>query len=61
MAEHPNAFARGAIVMLATDGLLMGEVWKLTPFTAEQREQIVAELLRLADEAFVAKPLRKDA
>jgi len=60
MAEHPNAFARGAVVMLATDGLLMGEVWKLTPFTPEQREQIVAELLRLADEAFIAKPLGKE-
>jgi len=56
MAEHPSAFARGAVVMLATDGLLMGEVWKLTSFTPEQREQIVAELLRLADEAFEKKP-----
>ena len=53
MAEHPCSFARAAIVTLATDGLLMGEVWRLTPFTPEQREQIVAELLRIADEAFV--------
>ena len=30
----------------------MGEVWRLTPFTPEQREQIVSELLRLVDEAF---------
>ena len=31
---------------------MMGEVWRLTPFTPEQREQIVSELLRLVDEAF---------
>ena len=39
-------------VTLAVDGLMMGEVWRLTPFTPEQREQIVSELLRLVDEAF---------
>ena len=53
MAERPCTFARAAIVTLAIDGLMFGEVWRLTPFTAEQREQIIAELLRLADEAFV--------
>ena len=37
--------------MLAVDGLMLGEVWRLTPFTSEQRELIVKELLRLADEA----------
>ena len=40
-------------ITLAIDGLMFGEVWRLTPFTAEQREQIIDELLKLADEAFV--------
>jgi hypothetical protein len=53
MAGHPCTFARAAIVTLAIDGLMFGEVWRLTPFSAEQREQIIDELLKLADEAFV--------
>ena len=46
-----GCFARSAVIMLAVDGLMLGEVWRLTPFTGEQRELIVRELLRLADEA----------
>jgi AcrR family transcriptional regulator len=46
-----GCFARSAVIMLAVDGLMLGEVWRLTPFTSEQRELIVQELLRLADEA----------
>ena len=46
-----GCFARSAVIMLAVDGLMLGEVWRLTPFTGEQRELIVQELLRLADEA----------
>ena len=46
-----GCFARSAVIMLAVDGLMLGEVWRLTPFTSEQRELIVNELLRLADEA----------
>lgn len=44
-------FALGAVIMLAVDGLMLGEVWRLLPYTPEQREQIVQQLLRLADEA----------
>jgi AcrR family transcriptional regulator len=46
-----GCFARSAVIMLAVDGLMLGEVWRLTPFTSNQRELIVQELLRLADEA----------
>jgi AcrR family transcriptional regulator len=46
-----SCFARSAVIMLAIDGLMLGEIWRLTPFTEEQRELIVQELLRLADEA----------
>jgi AcrR family transcriptional regulator len=52
LAAHPCTFSRAAIVTLAVDGMMMGDVWRLTPFTPEQREQIVEELLRLVDEAF---------
>jgi len=45
-----DGFARAAVILLAVDGLMFGEAWRVTPFTAEQRERIVAELLRLADE-----------
>ena len=50
-AASGGCFARSAVIMLAVDGLMLGEVWRLTPFTGEQRELIVRELLRLADEA----------
>ncbi len=37
-------------ILLAVDGLVFGEAWRVTPFTPEQRERIVSELLRLTDE-----------
>jgi len=45
-------FARAAVVALAVDGLMMRESLKISAFTPEQREQVVAELLRIADEAY---------
>ena len=53
-----GCFARSAVIMLAVDGLMLGEVWRLTPFTSEQRDLIVKELLRLADEACPELSLR---
>ena len=44
-------FARAAIVTLAVDGLVMRESLRISPFSAEQREQVVQALLKLADEA----------
>jgi AcrR family transcriptional regulator len=59
IAQHTNElaasggdFARAAIVMLAIDGLKMRESLRISAFSAEQREQIVNELLKLADEAY---------
>jgi AcrR family transcriptional regulator len=46
-----DSFGRAAVILLAVDGLMLGEAWRITPFTPGQRERIVAELLRLADEA----------
>jgi AcrR family transcriptional regulator len=45
-------FGRAAVVSLAVDGLKMRESLRISPFTAAQRAQIVAELLRMADESF---------
>ena len=45
-------FARAAIVSLAVDGLKMREALRISPFTEAQREEIVQELLKLADEAY---------
>ena len=45
-------FARAAVVLLAIDGLKMRESLRISAFTPEQREQIVNELLKLADEAY---------
>jgi AcrR family transcriptional regulator len=45
-------FARAAIVMLAIDGLIMRESLRISSFTEEQREQVVQQLLQIADEAY---------
>lgn len=45
-------FARAAIVMLAIDGLMMRESLRISSFTEEQREQVVQQLLQIADEAY---------
>ena len=45
-----DGFARAAVILLAVDGLMFGEAWRVTPFTPAQRERILAELLRLTDE-----------
>jgi AcrR family transcriptional regulator len=45
-------FTQASIVLLAIDGLKMRESLRISPYTAEQRAQIVNELLKLADEAY---------
>jgi AcrR family transcriptional regulator len=62
-AEHVDqlqslgeGFARAAVILLAVDGLMFGEAWRVTPFTPGQRERILSELLRLTDE--VCAPAR---
>lgn len=51
IAANAN-FARAAIVTLAVDGLKLRELLRISSFTDEQREQIVKELLKMADEAY---------
>lgn len=51
--ENSNVdFARAAIVTLAIDGLMMRESLRISSFTDEQRERVVKELLKIADEAY---------
>jgi AcrR family transcriptional regulator len=45
-------FTRAAVVTLAVDGLKMREALRISPFTDEQREQIVQELLSMAEQSF---------
>jgi AcrR family transcriptional regulator len=52
MAASNAHFARAAVVTLAVDGLKMRESLRISSFTPEQREEIVAELKKIADEAY---------
>ncbi|MBM0108833.1 TetR/AcrR family transcriptional regulator [Steroidobacter sp. S1-65] len=45
-------FARAAVVTLAIDGLIMRESLRISCFTEEQRERVVQQLLKIADEAY---------
>ena len=52
-------FARAAIVALAVDGLMMRESLRISAFTDAQREQVIEELIRIADEAYRERPADK--
>jgi AcrR family transcriptional regulator len=52
LAATKADFARAAIVTLAVDGLKMRESLRISSFTEAQRELIVQELLKLADESY---------
>jgi AcrR family transcriptional regulator len=45
-------FARAAIVTLAIDGLMMRESLRISPFTEGERERVVRELMKIADESY---------
>ena len=52
MAASQADFAKAAIVTLAVDGLKLRESLRISSFTEEQRQQIVDELLKLAETAY---------
>jgi AcrR family transcriptional regulator len=52
LASKCSHFPRAAIVTLAVDGLKMREALRISPFTEEQRAQIVQELLRMAEQSY---------
>lgn len=45
-------FALATVIMLAVDGFVQSEIWRVSTFTDEQRAAIVQQLLALAEEAF---------
>ncbi len=45
MAALPVGFERAAILQLAVDGLLLGELLQMSPFTDEERCRVVAAIL----------------
>jgi AcrR family transcriptional regulator len=50
LGVQPCGFEQAATVLLAVDGLLLTELIHMSPFTPEQRERVVARLLRLAED-----------
>lgn len=56
MAGSSGNFALAASIMLAVDGLVLAEIWRMSPFSDGQRAAIVDQLLRLADQAFGSAP-----
>jgi AcrR family transcriptional regulator len=52
LAASSADFPRAAIVTLAVDGLMMRESLRISPFTDEQRQQVVRELMKIADESY---------
>jgi AcrR family transcriptional regulator len=52
IAASDADFARASIVTLAVDGLKLRESLRISSFTDEQRELVVNELLKIAEEAY---------
>lgn len=52
LAGSAANFSRAAIVTLAIDGLMLRESMGISSFTKKQREALVEELMRLADESY---------
>jgi AcrR family transcriptional regulator len=46
----PGGFERTALVLLAVQGLLLGELLHLSPYTAAERSRLVKALLRAVDQ-----------
>lgn len=52
LAASSADFPRAAIVTLAIDGLMMRESLRISPFTEGERERVVRELMKIADESY---------
>jgi len=49
-AKLPGGFERTALVLLAVQGLLLGELLHLSPYTPQERSRLAKALLRAADQ-----------
>ena len=59
--EPTLPFERAASIALAVDGLCLLEMLQVSPFSAEQRERITLDLLRLVDETAAEEGRRQKA
>jgi AcrR family transcriptional regulator len=50
LAQLPGGFERSALVLLAVNGLLFGELLRLSPYTPEERSRLVKALLKAVDQ-----------
>jgi len=51
-----GGFERAALVLLAVEGLLLGELLHVSPYTPAERERLVAALHAAADRALASEP-----
>ena len=56
MASSGMKFERAAVVALAADGLRLLAILKVSALPAQQRDAVIAEMLRLADEGRKEEP-----
>jgi AcrR family transcriptional regulator len=49
-SKLPGGFERAATVLLAAQGLLLAELLHLSPYTPEERERLVAALVKAVDQ-----------
>lgn len=49
-ASEDVQFEKAVVLALAVDGLLFQEVLSISPFNEDQRDKVIEELLRIADE-----------
>jgi hypothetical protein len=50
LAQLPGGFERSALVLLAVNGLLFGELLRLSPYTSEERSRLVKALVKAVDQ-----------
>lgn len=50
LARLPGGFERAALVLLAIDGLLLGEALRISPYSPEERSRLVKALLRSVEQ-----------
>ena len=54
LAQLPGGLEPAALIFLAVDGLLFGELLHVSPYTAEERVRLVAALRAAAERYIVA-------
>ena len=50
LTDLPGGFERGALVLLAASGLVLGELLQLSPYTPQERSRLVKAVLKAVDQ-----------